>query len=316
MTARAAVFLLFVDGLGLGESDPQANPIAHPDLVWLTRVAGRPLARGEWMPAVDYHVSLAGRPIPASLAALDAGLGVGGLPQSATGQTTLFTGVNAAALVGGHRNAYPTGRLKELLNSQSMFRRAAEAGRKVTFVNAFTPEYFAMVEQGKLRHSATTLAVLAAGVRLRDFEDLRRGEAVYQDITNRALQARGYDLPEADPYRAGQTAARIAAGHDLTLFEYFQTDRAGHGRDAADIQRVLRVLDSFLGGLVSDTDLDHRLLILASDHGNIEDTASRTHTANPVPALFLGAAAHETASGLRSLTQVAPAVLACLGVAA
>ena len=56
MTAGVAVFLLFVDGLGLGEPDPQSNPVAHPELRWLTRAAGRPLARGGWMPAVDYHV--------------------------------------------------------------------------------------------------------------------------------------------------------------------------------------------------------------------------------------------------------------------
>ncbi|HSW09866.1 MAG TPA: alkaline phosphatase family protein [Bacillota bacterium] len=315
MTAGVAVFLLFVDGLGLGEPDAHSNPVVHSGLRWLTRAAGRPLARGEWMPGVAYHVVLAGHPIPAALIALDAGLGVAGLPQSATGQTTLFTGVNAAALVGGHRNAHPTGRLKELLHARSMFRRAAEAGRKVTFVNAFTPEYFAMTAEG-LRHSATTLAVLAAGVRLRDLEDLRRGEAVYQDVTNLTLQARGHDLPEADPFRAGQTAARTAADYDLAMFEYFQTDRAGHGRDAADVRRVLQVLDSFLGGLLSALDLDRRLLILVSDHGNIEDASSRTHTANPVPALFLGARAHATASGVSSLTQVAPAILTCMGVPA
>ena len=316
MTAGVAVFLLFVDGLGLGEPDPEFNPVAHPDLRWLTYAAGRPLARGGWMPAVGYQVELTGRPIPATLTALDAGLGVAGLPQSATGQTTLFTGVNAAALAGGHRNGHPTGRLREVLSSRSIFRRAAEAGRRVTFVNAFTPEYFAMVEQGRLRHSATTLAVLAAGVKLRDLEDLRRGEAVYQDVTNLALQARGHDLPEADPFTAGQVAARIAAGHDLSMFEYFQTDRVGHRRDAAETGRVLQVLDSFLGGLLSDLDLDRRLLILTSDHGNVEEVTARTHTANPVPALFLGARARETAFGLKSLTEVAPAVLACMGVAA
>ncbi len=316
MTAGVAVFLLFVDGLGLGEPDPDSNPVAHPRLRWLTCAAGRPLARGAWMPAVDYRVELTGRSIPATLTALDAGLGVPGLPQSATGQTALFTGVNAAALVGGHRNAHPTGRLKEVLHARSIFRLAAEAGKKVTFVNAFTPEYFAMVEQGRLRHSATTLAVLAAGIGLRDLDDLRRGEAVYQDVTNLALRARGHDLPVADPFVAGRAAARIASGQDLAMFEYFQTDRAGHHRDAAESRRVLQVLDAFFGGLLTDLDLDRRLLVLASDHGNVEDATGRTHTTNPVPALLLGARARETASGLGSLTEVAPAVLACMGVAA
>ncbi|MDQ7793873.1 MAG: metalloenzyme [bacterium] len=316
MSPLPAVFFLFVDGLGLGRPDPAVNPLVGGGLPWLTAIAGRSLAAGPWMPGISYRAELPGGLRPAALVACDAGLGVEGLPQSATGQAALFTGVNAAALVGRHVNAYPTGRLKDLIDSRSLFRRAAEAGRRVTFANAFSPEYFELVATRRLRHSASTLAVLAAGLVLRDLEQLRAGQAVYQDITNRALIARGHQVPLVEPAQAGRNAAAVAGGHDLTVFEYFQTDLAGHRADPAAARRVLEVLDGFLGGLLEGLDSSRHLLALAADHGNIEDLAVATHTMNPVPALFLGEGAEAAAAGVSSITDLAPAILGHLGVPA
>lgn len=313
MSGERAAFLLFIDGLGLGPPDPAVNPLVDPSLRWLTAAAGRPLAAGEWMPAAIYRARVPGGTCPAALVACDAGLGVDGLPQSATGQAAIFTGVNAPVLVGRHVNAFPTGPLRELIAARSLFRLAAAAGRRVTFINAFTPEYFAAAAAGRQRHSASTLAVLAAGLALRDLDQLRAGEAVYQDITNAALIARGHTVAPADPARAGRTAAAVAADYDLAFFEYFQTDLAGHAGGEAP-GRALAVLDGFLGGLLEGLDLSRRLLVLCSDHGNIEDGRIRTHTANPVPTIFLGPAAGDAAAGVTAITGLAPAILRYLEV--
>ena len=82
---RPQFILLFLDGVGLG--DPlDSNPLAHPDHApFLHRLLGQSLTTGL---SVQQPTLLA-KPI-------DAGLGVPGLPQSATGQTSLYTGINAA----------------------------------------------------------------------------------------------------------------------------------------------------------------------------------------------------------------------------
>ncbi|MBI3975273.1 MAG: metalloenzyme, partial [Armatimonadetes bacterium] len=91
-----AVLLLFLDGVGLGEEDPQHNPWVRAPTPALRALLGRPLAGQE---RIERDGVL--------LIPTDATLGVPGLPQSATGQTALLTGLNAPALIGRHVTAYP-----------------------------------------------------------------------------------------------------------------------------------------------------------------------------------------------------------------
>jgi len=59
-------------------------------------------------------------------------------------------------------------------------------------------------------------------------------------------------------------------------------------------------------------DLDRTLVMLISDHGNVEDLSVRTHTQNPVPALLIGRGRAQAAAGLASLVDVTPVILALL----
>ena len=298
------VLLFFIDGLGLGPADPLTNPLLTAAMPHIRRLLG--------------GNSLAGLPLPpftneAILLPLDACLGVPGLPQSATGQTTLFTGVNASRLLGRHLHAFPTGILKELLAQQSLLRTLRHAGKKVTSANAYSPDYFELVSQRKQRHSASTLAVLAAGVPLRqDLDALTAGNAVYQDLSNRYLQSRGFAVPEISPEQAGQHLSRIVGNYDFTLFEYFQTDIAGHSRNRQQAEEVLSQLDRFLGSLLSSLDLKRTLVVITSDHGNIEDITNKPHTSNPVPCLLIGAARKQARQQLSSIEQIAPMILRLL----
>src|SRR5690606_12618314 len=87
------------------------------------------------------------------VARLDACLGVKGLPQSATGQTSLFTGQNAPRRLGKHLSGFPTPTLLRMLAEASVFRRAAERGFRVTFANPFPAGYLAAVATRKRRHA-------------------------------------------------------------------------------------------------------------------------------------------------------------------
>ena len=64
-----------------------------------------------------------------------------------------------------------------------------------------------------------------------------------------------------------------------------------------------------MGGILDAFDDSRSLLLITSDHGNIEDERTRRHTRNPVPAIVAGARRHEFAAGLRSLTDVTPAIV-------
>lgn len=245
---------------------------------------------------------------------LDATLGVEGTPQSATGQVSLFTGRNAARELGYHLAAYPNRLLQGILNEDNLLKHVAEAGGRATFANAYSSQYFEAVEARKLRHSATTLCVLAAGLTFRLLDDLLAGRAVFWDITNTELQQRpGYEhVPAVAAEVAGERLARLAAEHDLVLFECFQPDRLGHRKDADAALAFLSLLDCFLGAAVDHLPSDAGL-VLCSDHGNLEDLSSGGHTRNPVPLLVIGPAAEQFA-GATDITHVAPAIYQALGL--
>ena len=104
--------MVFVDGVGLAPAG-RGNPLTAAATPTLRRLLGGPLtaerAAGGASSAAAGATEAGGT---VALAALDASLEVEGLPQSATGQTTLFTGVNAAAAVGRHVSAFPGPRLR------------------------------------------------------------------------------------------------------------------------------------------------------------------------------------------------------------
>jgi 2,3-bisphosphoglycerate-independent phosphoglycerate mutase len=237
-------------------------------------------------------------------------LGVPGLPQSATGQTTLWTGVNAAAAAGRHINAYPTRALKEILARAGILGRVLALGKSAIFANAYGPEYEERVAQGKRKHSTSTVMTVSAGLPLKTLTDLCHGRAVYQDITNTLLIARGHRVPLFTPGEAGERLAALAADYDFTLFEYFQTDRIGHQQDMVKAVSVIEVLDCFLEAVINRTDLRHTLVMVVSDHGNIEDITVKTHTDNKVPTILIGN--QPTEVNIRSLEDITPFVLRVL----
>jgi 2,3-bisphosphoglycerate-independent phosphoglycerate mutase len=293
------LLLVFLDGVGVGAPSDD-NPFSALDLPALRSWLGGDLVSGCGRREADRQVS-----------EIDANLGVEGLPQSATGQATLFTGVNAARHMGRHVAAYPGPRLKALLDEHGLLARLDAAGRRVAFANAFSARYLEELVAGRRRVSVTVHLALRAGLRLRTESDLEAGSAISWDL-ERDLYGRALDrsLSRVDPETAGAQLAALAAEHDLTLYESFLTDLAGHGRWQIDVASTLRRIDRFLGGLRSALPDDMTALIV-SDHGNVEEPEHRRHTRNPVPLAALGPAARDFAS-VRSLADVTPAVFRAL----
>ncbi len=297
---RPHVTFVFLDGVGLGPAGPE-NPLATLRLPAFERLAGgqRWTTEADALAEPD-HVF---RP-------LDATLGLDGLPQSGTGQASLFTGVNCAARAGRHWGPYPHSTSKPVIAAKNLFVRLHEAGRRGAFVNAYPDRFFRFAE-ARNRWTVTTLCCVEAGVPLRREADLRAGAALTADLTGAAWPEHlGLDTPVISEAEAGRRLARLSREADLTLFEYFLTDKAGHSRDPARAAAVLLALDAFFGALLDALGPDG-LLVVTSDHGNIEDLATKSHTRYPVPLAALGPGAGAFA-GAASLTDVTPALAGLL----
>ncbi|UWG97808.1 alkaline phosphatase family protein [Dehalobacter sp. DCM] len=295
--------MVFVDGFGLGEE--QDNPIVLSDTPYFDGLLG-----GNFLWGKNRQITYRNT----KLFALDPTLGVEGTPQSATGQTSLWTGINAARCIGRHLQAYPNTELKQIIKENSIFKQLVAQGQKATFANAYTRSYDEMIASGKARHSASTLCTLAGGLRLRQKEDLIAGRAIYQDITNEILFTKYMEtgVPQIKPFAAGQNLAAISREHDFTLFEYFQTDIRGHKRNMTEAIKAIEILDEFIGGFLSavksDFSKEKMALIITSDHGNIEDLTTSSHTLNKVPALCWSNFFMEWPD-LKDITDVTPAIL-------
>lgn len=265
--------MIFLDGFGLGTEEN--NPIVAANTPSIDELLG-----GHFLWGKPYirHNNILLRP-------LDPLLGVEGTPQSATGQTTLWTGQNAAQAIGYHLRAYPNGALAEIIAEKSIFKQLMEAGKTVMFANTFTKGYDQAVATGKRAHTASTLSALAGGVRLRRIPDLLAGLAVYQDMTNEILVQQGEEVPTISPYEAGRNLGILSLRYDFTLYEFFQTDVKGHKQLWDEAVELVERIDSFIGGFLSVVREEDVAWILTSDHGNIEDFSVKGHTLNPVPAL-------------------------------
>jgi 2,3-bisphosphoglycerate-independent phosphoglycerate mutase len=274
------ILFIFIDGLGLGSSEPTINLLADR----------------ERFPTL-------GRLLDESTP-LDVSMGVTGTPQSATGQAALLTGLNASKLMGRHIEGFPPPRLKTLVQENNLFATLMAAGKTCTFANAYWLADVAHIPPR--RESVTTVATLSAIGKVRGKEKLLANRAVYQDLTRAALLDRGYDGALVTPENAAVHLMDIASDHDFTLFEYFQTDHAGHSGDPNRVLHCLDHLERFFTVLQSFDGL----LLMTSDHGNIEDLTVQTHTMYPVP---LYTSQQKPFESVKRIEQVAPAVLTFFG---
>lgn len=278
--------------MGLGPDDPGTNPLAAAQTPFLEGLLGAKLTREApevTSPGLVYR-------------RLGATLGVEGLPQSATGQATLLTGENGAAVMGRHYGPWPGPTLKRLLERGTLFHRGQEL-RGAVLANAYPPPYFAELGGRRHRPNAPVVAAMAAGVELRGLEDYRSGAAVAADVSGERLAQFDGRLAPQGATGAAEALLKLAREASFTFFDVWPTDAIGHARDLPAATALVGLVDSLLAKLFF-TDVT---VVVTSDHGNLEDVTSGHHTLNEVPLLASGPGAGEF-SAARSLTDVAPAI--------
>jgi hypothetical protein len=301
------VLFIFLDGIGLGANDPETNPFARAKMPNLNALLeGRSLL-SESVPFVGEQ---------ATLLEIDPAVGVAGLPQSATGQAILLTGRNIPAELGYHYGPKPNPEVAAYLNGGTLFSRCMEAGKKAALLNAYPPRYFHGIDSGKRLYSSIPLAVTKAGLPLFTEKDFYEGRALSADFTGEGWRTMlGFpDAPVMTPHEAGRKLVSLAVEYDFSMFEYWASDYAGHKQDMNTAVKSMEVFDGVLGGLMEGMN-DEWLVLVTSDHGNMEDVSTRKHTAAPVPALVIGSktAREEFTRGMTDLTHIAPAIWRAVG---
>jgi len=278
------IWFVFVDGLGIGGRD-ESNPLYVGDFPFFREMFSR------------------------NTRYMDPIMGVEGVPQSATGQTAIFTGYNAPKYLGVHKEGFPCSRLGGIIKKESLFRKIMEAGHSPTFANGYITDDLELLARQRFV-SVTTLMTMTTEKKVRGLDMLAAGNAVFHDITNetivngdvmsgrreKLLKRFGYEIDEAlmsaiseiTPEKAAENLLRLGKGHDFVLFEFFRTDAAGHLQDMEFALDILSTLERFLKALVRGVDLKRHTFILTSDHGNIEDLSFPGHTHNPVPFTVVG----------------------------
>ncbi|WAM34069.1 alkaline phosphatase family protein [Caldicellulosiruptor morganii] len=289
VTGKMKLLFIFLDGVGKGEKTVH-NPFFyyHPEA---------------------YDVFLK----KGIVRFLDATLQTPGLPQSATGQVTIYSGINAAKEVGFHINGQITPSLKKIISRKNIFKTLKQHRFKVDFANVYRNEYLQkLLNDSNFKMSVTSYMALVSGVKFKTAEDLLKGEGVYFDITNQILIESGYDVPVFSPQKASGNLLNILAKNHFVLFEHFKTDIVGHSCDLEEAKKLLKLLDEFIMHTLENLP-DDACLIVTSDHGNIEDLSVRTHTFNPVPFLAYGKG-QEIFNDMDSIEQVYKYILKYFGI--
>lgn len=285
------IILFFVDGLGIGVRGP-SNPFDGME-------DAAPLAVFRDEETILPHDGI--------LIRTDANLGIEGRPQSASGQTTILTGVNAPARLGYHKQGFPNQAMRDIISEHSIFVQLEREGiGPNTFANAYTNLFF---DRRPRWVSATTAAVEAAGMSFRNLDDLKENRAVFQDYTNEMLIERGEVVEPRRPEEAAEVLAKLAANHQFTLYEYFITDKVGHAQDAERARAVISGLALYVRTLLELIDHEKTTLVLTSDHGNIEDLSTRNHTLNQVPTLVWGPGRSTFAARIKNLADITPTIV-------
>ena len=278
------VLFLFIDGVGLSKpaADNPVNEEVCPTLCRLFTEHAKPV---------------------------DACLGVEGAPQSATGQATMFTGVNCPMVMGKHCEGFPGLELRKIIEQNNLFLQLKKRGKKVKFADAYLVDSAEELAERRFK-SVTTVMALTTPDTVSTADDLVADRAVMQDITRETIQDRYPDIPVIAPQRAAEHLFTIARENDFTLFEFFQTDVSGHSMDYARACEVLRLYDRFLTALIRRTEAAGITVVMTADHGNIEEINERQHTRNPVPFVAYGPKEKFLRDRVSSLQDVTPALLA------
>ncbi len=305
----AKLIFIFIYGVGIGNSSA-TNPFF--------------VSKAEYLPFFKNGCNL---PDMTPIKPIDAQLGVNGMPMSATGQTSLFTGVNVPAILNEHRESYPDKLMRKIIKDKNIFSELMKYGLKPRFINVFpgsnhlfSQEHVYIRDDGEFYFSShfkslfkrsisvTTCMMIANHMIPFGVNDIAKERALFHDFSNQSLDEK-YNLPKFTPEKAAEIIYNCSRHYDLLLYEFFQTDFYGHGSDMNECIDLIGQLNRLIKHLISLLNKENDTLLITSDHGNLEDITTPMHTSNPVPLLVWGFKNNELRAKIENLADVKPAVV-------
>ena len=294
------ILALFLDGIGLGENNPRKNPFAVAEMP-----AVRELTAGHrWLAETGRQSTARSVFIPT-----DARLGVAGRPQSGTGQASLLTGLNVPQIIGRHYGPKPDLQTRQLIAKHSYFKRLAERGKKARLLTAYPPRLLHDFARGKTLRSSIQQAAYETGQAHFTVDDVLNKRALTAEWTTDSWQKhlKIHNIASYSAREAGRLLARLSRAYDFAFHSHWLTDRIGHRGPFSRGVKLLEMFDEVLSGVLDEWDNDEGLVLVVSDHGNMEDLSVRHHTCNDVPTLVIGSRAAEFAEDCKALTDFVPA---------
>ncbi|MFN8448835.1 MAG: hypothetical protein U0521_09650 [Anaerolineae bacterium] len=293
------ILMIFLDGIGLGDDDPAVNPFAAANLPTITA-----LTNGKrWLRGIGRQESAR-----ASFMPTDPRMGIPGRPQSASGQAAILTGRNVPQMIGEHYGPRPNPAIRAILDEDNFFKQVTARGMKAALLEAYPPRFHAAIASGKRLPSSYQQALIAAGLPLFTEDAIYSGDALAVDWTGEGWRSDlGYtDTPVYMPEDAGRRMVELSRRYDFSFFSHWVTDVVGHRGTVADGVRALELFDAVMAGALAAWDDTEGLIIITSDHGNMEDLSHTKHTENDVPTLIVGREHARFADGLHTLADLVP----------
>ncbi|MGJ3240788.1 MAG: hypothetical protein ACFE0Q_18925 [Anaerolineae bacterium] len=299
------ILFIFVDGIGLGLDDPDSNPFARAEMPTLTALT----AGQRWLQGNIRHETSRTTFIPT-----DPRLGVAGRPQSGSSQAVILTGRNVPQMLGRHYGPLPNKPIRELLDETNFFTTVRQQGDQAALISAYPPQRLAGINSGKRLPSSVQYAAIASGQQLFSTPEVMAETALTPEYTGYPWrdQLKLLDIPIFDPYAAGHKLVEISRHYRFAFHSNWMTDYIGHRGTLEQAVTMLETFDQVMAGVLDAWDDDEGLVIVTSDHGNMEDMSHGKHTENDVPALIIGGDHGEFAKGLSCLTDFVPRMNAFL----
>ena len=293
------ILFIFVDGIGLGDDDPDTNPFSVANTPTLTA-----LSNGKrWLNHTGLQSSDRAVFIPT-----DPRLGISGRPQSGSSQAVILTGKNIPAILGRHYGPLPNAEIRNILDKENFFKQVRESGKKSALLSAYPPQRLAGIASGKRLPSSIQYAAIASGQALFNQEDVFARRAITAEYTgipwHQHLNIT--ETPLFSPQEAGQMLVKLSRNYDFAFHSHWMTDYVGHRGTVSQAVELLEILDGVMEGILDTWDDDEGLVILTSDHGNMEQIGDRKHTENDVPTLIIGQDKDWFAKGFHQLLDFVP----------
>lgn len=293
------ILFIFVDGIGIGQHNTDTNPFSVANMPTLVK-----LTNGKrWVQGIGRQSSPRSIFMPTNPR-----IGVDGRPQSGSSQAVILTGENVPEMLGRHYGPLPNAPIRELLDKTNFFMTIKKNDGQAALVSAYPPQRLAGINSGKRLPSSIQYAAIASGQNLFSINEVKSGMALTPEYTGEPWRRHlGIDeIPTFEPYEAGRKLVEISRSYDFAMHSHWMTDYVGHRGTLAQAVDLIETFDRVMKGVLDTWKDDEGLVIVTSDHGNMEAMDHGKHTENDVPTLIIGNDKDEFATGFATLLDFVP----------